>query len=327
MPWPHLGILGARCIRHFVAARLLVVLAILFTGAAHAALPSATHDAWVEAKSERFTVYSNAGEQAATRAVRHLERLAQVLKSTTQGLRVDGARDVRVYLFRDLDSFKQYRPSGDDENGITAGFQSSGPDVALIAYHIPVDDDPMRFASHEYLHVVLGRNLGTLPVWINEGLAEFYSTFVPSRRAADIGRPIPEHIMFLQANGTIPLDQLMLVSVNSADYREGSRRGMIYAESWAMVHMLVMKPGPDAGMLSRYLGALGRGAEDRTALAASYGAHATDSLTDALRQYVKLGTYSYSSWSFGDDLTDVDARVRELPASEVLLLLGELALR
>ncbi|HXJ68191.1 MAG TPA: hypothetical protein VNM39_04745, partial [Verrucomicrobiae bacterium] len=157
MPWPHPGILDARRV-HIALARLLVALVVLFAGAARAALPDATRDTWVEAKSERFTVYSNAGEQAATRAVRHLERLAQVLKSTTQGLRVDGEREVRVYLFRDLDSFKPYRPSGDDENGITAGFQSSGPDVALIAYHIPVDDDPMRFASHEYLHVVLGRN-------------------------------------------------------------------------------------------------------------------------------------------------------------------------
>jgi hypothetical protein len=294
---------------------------------ARAALPDAAGDTWVEAKSARFTVYSNAGQQAAVRAARHLERLADVLTSTTQGLRVDGGREVRVYLFRDLNSFKPYRPTGDDENGITAGFQATGPDVALIAYHIPPDGDPMRFASHEYLHAVLGRNLGALPVWVNEGLAEYYSTFTAGKRTADIGRPIEDHIVWLQTNGTIPLSQLMLVDEGSPDYNEGRRRGTVYAESWAMVHMLVMAPGEGGSRFSRFLGALGRGVEQAPALREAYGSGAADSLSNALGVYVKLGSYHFTTYTFASDLADVATEVRELSRPEVLTVLGELAMR
>src|SRR5262245_42443426 len=118
MPRPHHAIPAVRHIRAIAVALLLAA-----APPVRPALPDAAPDTWVEAKSQRFTVYSNAGEQAAVRAVRHLERLAEVLSATTQGLRVDGGREVRVFLFRDLPSFKPYRPSGDDEHGITAGFQ------------------------------------------------------------------------------------------------------------------------------------------------------------------------------------------------------------
>jgi len=306
---------------------LLLILAVLACPVARAALPDATGDSWVEAKSARFTVYSNAGQQAATRAARHLERLADVLQSTTQGLRVDGGREVHVYLFRDLNSFKPYRPVGDDDVGITAGFQASGPDVALIAYHVPPDADPTRFASHEYLHAVLGRNLGTLPVWVNEGLAEYYSTFSNGKRTADIGRPIAEHIAWLQVNGTIPLTQLMVVGTNSPDYNEGKRRGTVYAESWAMVHMLVMTPGEGGSRFSRFLGALGRGVEQTTALRDAYGVRAGDSLTNALAAYVKQGSYHFTSYTFATDVADVETQTRDLSRAEVLIVLGELAMR
>src|SRR5262249_42944644 len=83
----------------------LVILVALARPAAGAPFPAATYDTWIEVKSARFTIYSNAGEPAAVRAARHLERLAEVLRTTTSGLRVDGGPEVCVNLFRDLDSF------------------------------------------------------------------------------------------------------------------------------------------------------------------------------------------------------------------------------
>jgi len=320
--------LAAVTARSALARVSLVALALAaLCGPARAVLPEATHDDWVEVKSERFTVYSNADEQAAARAARHLEHLAQVLGETTRGLKVDGGREVRVFLFRDLRSFKPYRPSGDDDNGITAGFHVSGPDVELIAYHTPSEGDAMRFASHEYMHAVLARSLGELPVWVNEGLAEFYSTFHAGKRTAVIGTAISEHVAWLRANGTTPIDQLILQNVNSPDYNEGNRRGTIYAQSWALVHMLVMAPGADAARFPKLLGELGRGVDSHAALAHAYGPNACDSLAAALRAYVQRGSYTHTRWRFSADLEEVPTRVRAVPRAEVLTLLGELAAR
>ena len=314
---------GARLVKLAFAALALVPAA----APARVALPDAATDPWVEARTERFTVYSNAGEPAAARAARHLERLAQVLASTTRGLRVDGGREVRVVVFKDLASFKPYRSGGDDEFGVTAGFHVSAPDAELIAFFMPVDADPMSFAAHEYIHAVLARSLGDLPVWINEGLAEFYSTFRAGTRTADIGRAIPEHVGFLHVQGTIPLRELLQLDTHSRDYNEGRRRGTVYAESWALVHMLVMEPGTDTGRFPRLLGALGRGSDGDDALREAYGPAALDSLERALGDYARRTSMSYSKWTFAEDLSDVPVRTRELDSAETLTLLGELAMR
>src|SRR5262249_49183910 len=130
-------------------------------------------------------------------------------------------------------------PFGDDDNGVTVGFHVTGPDAEYIAFYAPDGEPPLRFAAHEYTHAVVSRSLGDLPVWVNEGLAEYYSTFQPRRRGADIGVPIPEHVAWLRTQMQ-PLDELLLTSRESPDYTGGARRGTIYAESWALVHALTL---------------------------------------------------------------------------------------
>src|SRR5262245_46419414 len=72
-----------------------VAVAALLAGAAHAALPAAVDDPWVEVRTARFRVFSNGGAAMASEAVQQLERLAESMAKTTGGLRVDGTREVR----------------------------------------------------------------------------------------------------------------------------------------------------------------------------------------------------------------------------------------
>jgi len=140
--------------------------------------PTATDDTWIEVRTPRFHVFSNAGPVIATHAARHLERLADAMALTTGGLRVDGGRDVRIYVFRDLGSFRPYRAATDDEYTVSVGYHVAGRDAEYIAYFMAAGDMPRRFAAHEYTHAVLSRSLGSIPLWANEGLAEYFSTFV-----------------------------------------------------------------------------------------------------------------------------------------------------
>jgi hypothetical protein len=285
--------------------------------------PAATQDLWLEARSARFHVYSNADAPVAVRAARHLERLAEVLRLTTSDLRVDGGREIHVYVFRDLPSFKPYRALGDDdEGGISAGFQVSGEDVEYISFFVPEQQLSMRFASHEYLHAVLSRSLGILPVWVNEGLAEFYSTFETGRRRAEIGRPIVEHIAWLREH-MFPLSGLLRIAIDSPEYRGGRERRTLYAQSWALVHMLEMD-ALDPSRFGRLLAELGRGTTSLDALRIAYGPNAVDSLEQQLRSYVNLPTLSAHGLEFSDDFEEVPVATRALDGVEIRTVLGEL---
>ena len=318
--------LPLRCPRALLSsAAFILALGACPGSVAGTRLPAATGDPWLEARTARFRVYTNADASVAVRVARHLERLADVLRLTTRDLHVDGGREVRVYAFRDLESFRPYRPYGDDQGGVTAGFHSSGDDAEHIAFFVPAGQLSMRFASHEYLHAVIARSLGELPVWVNEGLAEFYSTFEARHRHAEIGLPIPEHVAWLQRD-MIPLPTLLRFATNSPEYQAGDIRPTLYAQSWALTHLLEMDPaGPSRFEL--LLSELGRGTTSLDALRIAYGPNAADSLQRRLREYVSLLTLPAHGLEFSEDFDEVPVATRPLDAAETCTVLGELLLQ
>src|SRR5207237_8476751 len=74
-----------------------------------------------------------------------------------------------------------------------------------------------------------------------EGLAEYYSTLsIEEGRKVHLGELIPYHLMALREGKLYPLRTLFAVDHYSPEYNEGSKRGMFYAESWALVHYLIL---------------------------------------------------------------------------------------
>src|SRR5436309_4890329 len=219
----------------------LVALPGRAAGAPSASPPPIALDPWIEVRSARFRVITNATEPEAQRVARHLERLAETLERTTSGFKVDGGKETRVFLFHDQRSFRLHSPFKDDAYSSVAGLHVPGEDVEQIAYFLSRRDETMEFASHEYIHVVLMRTFGPLPIWVNEGLAEFFSNFLPHERGATIGRPIQWHVARLR-QGMMTLDELLGLSGESPEYSGGERTGLIYAQSWALVTALVVDP-------------------------------------------------------------------------------------
>ena len=51
----------------------------------------------------------------------------------------------------------------------------------------------------------------------------------------------------------LTLEQLLTVTHDSPLYNEGERRSLFYAQSWALVHMLMTKDAQGLKQLSEYL--------------------------------------------------------------------------
>jgi len=311
------------CCRLLVIALLALQPVPLAPRPARAAerLPRAAEESWVEARSERFVVYSNGGHGMASRAARHLERVVDVLERTTSGLRTRG-RLVRVFVFRDLDSFGPYQPLGRHETSLAAGFQVASEDLNQVA---AVGDDPYylrRFLAHECMHVVLSWNLGTVPLWFNEGFAELYGSLDARGREATLGAPISEHMRALRGRGR-KFEWLLRVTPESAVYQGGAARETFYAASWALVHMLYFDR-EKADRFDRFLNRIRRGATDEQALRDAYGPGARDSLLNLLDEFgYRTGLYS-ATWEFEAPFESLPVQQRELESAEALALLGEL---
>lgn len=212
--------------------RILPAFCLCFAFAAEAA---AADKAWWCVATPNFEVFTDAGETLGRKAAERMEQVRSVLAAAPPW---GGAQQpVRVYLFRSRADYAKYQPTE-----ITEGFFQSSPEGDSIVLHTAAEDWP-RIASHEYVHVVLNHAPAALPRWLEEGLAEFYSTMRPTGGRLAVGGEIARHVQVLRAGPWLRAEDLEAVDHDFAAFRRRKQEAVFYAQSWALVHMMNFAPG------------------------------------------------------------------------------------
>jgi tetratricopeptide (TPR) repeat protein len=201
-----------------------------------AAASAAPADPWVRIRSANFELFTTAGERAGRDLVRHFEQVRSFFLEAF-GLKSTDQKPVCIIAFHGEKEFQPYRPS----EAATA-FYHGGSEHDYIVMS-SADFEHYRMATHEYTHLLIHQMGGTIPTWLDEGLAELYSTLKQDGDKVLAGLPPPGRGQMLLFERWIPLDTLLSVGHDSPLYNERSRAGMFYSESWALVHMLNIDHG------------------------------------------------------------------------------------
>ena len=159
---------------------------------------------------------------------------------------------------------------------------------------------------HEYTHLLVRNAARSIPVWLNEGLAEYYSTYAleSGGTRAHIGRPIAHHVELLRER-FMPLSQLIAVDTASALYNEGERRSIFYAEAWALTHYLMIEMPKGPAAINTYAAGIARGQRPDDAFRAAFGIGPADFELE-LRRYVQRSAFRSTVFVFPQRVT-VDA--------------------
>ena len=224
-------------LRVLLTATLSGILVSLWTTCA------AAKETWVEVRSPNFTVLSNAGEKEARRIADQIEQFREVFRATLPQFRVDLGKPLIIFAVKDEDSLKLLLPAFWETKGHVhpAGFYSPGEESHLVAVRTNLEGEiPYEIIYHEYTHAIMDLNLRNLPVWLGEGLAEFYGHSVIHENEIEVGKIASYHLQVLQTNRLIPIETLLTADHHSPYYNENDRASLFYAESWAIVHYLMM---------------------------------------------------------------------------------------
>jgi len=160
----------------FLAATLLA--ALLFCASPLRA-PAEHRESWIEIRSPHFTVISNAGEHDGRRVALQFEEVRAMFEQIFPKLKVDSGKPTIVFALKNEDSLKLLLPSyGQNSKSMhIAGFYQPGYDknFAVVRTDV-VGTGALNFHSlyHEYTHAFFRYNFRGLPLWLDEGLAEFY---------------------------------------------------------------------------------------------------------------------------------------------------------
>jgi tetratricopeptide (TPR) repeat protein len=242
---------------------------------------------WTRLRSEHFVFVGDASERDIREVALHLEQFRDVLSRVLPPAAVATTVPTIVFVFQNESSLTPYKPTFDGKPVALAGFFSGASDRNLIAINAAAEQSALRVIFHEYAHFLVQNTSGRLPPWANEGLAGFYETFQERSggKSALIGVPNEDHIALLKNSPPMPLRDLLAIDYTSSEYNEGNRRGVFYAESWALLHYMQLGSPQRAAQLTQYLARLHDGGEPAETFKTVFGDPAT--LERELRDYLR----------------------------------------
>ena len=278
-------------------------------------------DAWTTASSAHFEVHSNADPERTVEIVASLERFRAVFADLAPEIELRSPAPTRIFAFRDAESFAPYKTGSEG-----AGVKVLGQFLThRDGNYITLNADPSYLGSfsvifHEYVHFLVQSNLPGVPMWFNEGLAEYYSTFLAEGDTAYLGQPVERHLRWLRANAELEVENVLEVDHQSAGGHDASGAGRFYAVSWILVHYLLSDEADRSAELADYFAALARGEDSRGAFVDAFGLRPAE-LEKELAAYVQAGSLPVAALRL-DRLPD--ARQVTLARADPAVLLTDL---
>lgn len=293
--------------------------------------PASPRDAWTSVRSQNFFLIGNASEKEIRQVATRLEQFRDVFTRLFKSMKFTSPVPTTVIVFKSRSAYKPFNP------GNNAGYFQPGPDVNYITLsteYLSEEDEPFKVIFHEYVHLLVNNTMANMPLWFNEGLAEYYSTFyLDDERKAYLGKVVSNHVLYLREQKMLPLKALFAVDYTSPYYNEGSKRGVFYAESWALVHYLIQgNKGQRLPQFNAFLNLLAAGTPVDEAFKKAFQVDYAV-IEKELRDYVQGNNYTMTRATFERKL-ELDNEVHSAPITEaeaqsylgdLLLHLGDLA--
>lgn len=144
--------------------------------------------------------------------------------------------NLKIIAFQSEKDFNQYRLNSSS----CAFYQQTRRGEYVVLQDLATQHHEV--SAHEFTHFILAHTGINFPLWLNEGLADFYSTFQVNGNEVLFGRSLSGRMAILRNSALLPLPGLFEVSGQSSYYSEPERTALFYSESWALAHMLVASP-------------------------------------------------------------------------------------
>jgi tetratricopeptide (TPR) repeat protein len=223
-------------------SKIILLLSLLFG----AVLASASEkpENWLQVSSEHLTTFCDGNEKQARRVADQFERMRSVFQTVFPDMKIDPGAPIVVIAVKNAKDFRALEPEAYLAKGQLelSGLFLRAPDKNYILLRMDAGGEhPYATVYHEYTHLLLSKADDWFPLWLNEGLAEFYENTDISGKDTILGQASSNNILWLRQNALLPLATLLEVDHRSPYYHEEQKGSIFYAEAWALTHYLKVK--------------------------------------------------------------------------------------
>jgi tetratricopeptide (TPR) repeat protein len=278
---------------------------------------------WVEVRSPHFTVLTDSNEKQGRHIADQFERVRSVFHVLFPKANVDLASPIIVIAVKDKKGFQALEPEdylGKGRLNLAGLFvRTLDKNYVLLRLDVQGGEHPFATVYHEYTHLLMGKAGEWLPLWLNEGLAEFFQNTEIHDKDAQLGEPSADDILYLRQNRLLPLTTLLKVDANSPYYHEEQKGSVFYAESWALTHYLEMTDRvAHTHRLADYAALVNRDHDSVAAAQQVFGDLTV--LQKTLESYVARSSFKYFTLTTATEVDDAafKVRTRTLPEANAI---------
>lgn len=295
---------------------------------------------FTELASKHFVLRTDLPRPDAHAALAEFEKIYTTFEDVVLPWLHRPRRPIDLVLFSDVRDFLELAPPG--ATGYFLPHQKndveSRPTIVMYGGMDQLAPTFRRF-EHELTHRFLDTEIHEAPPWLEEGLAEYYSTLrldgdqvvlgeLPVKRVLVdelrvrgglIDRFVDERVMVSELPS---LDELL-----AADYQTfhaPGREAAFYVAAWALVHMLESRSPWYRQRLSSFTHALASGAPVEQTWRASFGDIAPERLARDFHEYVLRLDMPFRRLDYRLRARTRPEREHRMRAAEVLLLRGRI---
>ncbi len=270
---------------------------------------------WISVRSSQTEILTSSNEREARAALQAFEKVQQFFSSETL-FSVTLNQPVRVFAFQSKEEYAPYRLNS---NAFGHFLHTEAGDYIVLE---DIKQEHYEAALHEYTHYVMKQAGLNLPTWLNEGLADLYSSLESSGQKAVIGRLLPGRMAVLEGRPSIDLRALFAVTPDSPYYKEGNKLLVFYAQSWSLAHMLTLDQRYSA-QFPDFLKIVSSGVPSPDALLRVYG-KSLEQIASDLSQYGPRMAANTRSFDIQLGNGPFQPEIKVLPNSEKELALADL---
>jgi len=273
---------------------------------------------WIEVRSPHFTVVTNSNEKQGRHIADQFERMRSVFHVAFPKLQIDPGAPLVVLAIKDEKGFRALEPEAYLAKGSVklGGLFLRASDKNYVLMRLDAEGEhPYAIVYHEYTHLLLSRAAEWMPLWLNEGLAEFYQNTDIREKEVSLGEPSRDNIVLLRESRLLSLATLFTVDDKSPYYHDENKGNIFYAESWALLHFIQVKDRQDnTSRLSQYGELLSQKVDPVTAATRAFGD--LKQLQLALEGYVRQGSFNYFKMTTTTEVDDSAFRVQALTPAQ-----------
>ncbi len=185
-------------------------------------------------ESRHYVVTSDMGRKVCYEIANELEKFYKKYNNHVERSR--GGGKYPVFFFSGLSGYQTYCRDllgGEAENELGRYYPSL---KQLLVWNSPDKRMVMRTVRHEGFHQYLDSLTSEAPVWLNEGMAEYFEQAVLVRGRWKDDQLDEDHLRLLGAVGDDRTPLRELVYTDNWEFR--AKSALHYAQAWAFVHFL-----------------------------------------------------------------------------------------